>query len=61
MNRLPLCAFVDLWERPDCWELAKEGEEKKLKDNNTQEKKNRTKVWCGKVNYNQLVIVMLLK
>lgn len=39
MNRLPLCAFVDLWERPDCWELAKEGEEKKLKDNNTQEKK----------------------
>lgn len=32
---------------------------KKEKDNNTQ--KNGTKIWCGKVNYNRLVIVMLLK
>lgn len=48
MNRLPLCAFVDLWERPDCWELAKEGEEKKIKDNNTQEKKIGQKFGVGK-------------
>lgn len=26
-----------------------------------KKKKNRTKIWCGKVNYNQLVIVMLFK
>lgn len=62
-DRLSLYGFVDLWERPDWWELDKEEEKrkkKKRKDNNSK-KKNRTEIWYEKVNYNQLIIVMLLK
>lgn len=53
--------WISLWERPDSWEIDKEEEKKKKKKRQQYLKKNRTKIWCGKINYNRFVIVMLLK
>lgn len=40
---------------------GKKKRKKKKEEKTTVLKKNRTKIWCGKVNYNRLVILMLLK
>lgn len=53
MDKLSPSAFVDLWERLDWWELVK-------KKGQYYSKKG-TKIRCGKVNYNWLIIVRLLK